>query len=115
MKPTDQIDTGNAPTVRPLADQWSQHLQGWRQSNQSQRAYCRDHGLSYDRFTYWRRKLTPKEKPVKGGAGSGFVPVTGPSAGAISGLTATLPNGVQLQGISLDNLDVVKPLLGLSS
>jgi len=57
----------------------------------------------------------PKGQPVKGGAGSGFVPVTGPAAGAISGLTATLPNGVQLQGISLDNLDVVKPLLGLSS
>ena len=113
MKTTEQIDTDTTPATQPLADHWEQYLQDWQQSNQSQSAYCREHGLNYHRFTYWRRKLIPKDTPVKVGAGSGFVPVTGPSEGAVSGLTATLPNGVQLQGITVNNLDVVKPLLGL--
>ncbi|HHJ18830.1 MAG TPA: IS66 family insertion sequence hypothetical protein [Gammaproteobacteria bacterium] len=118
MKTTEQIDTDNTAAPQPLADHWEEHLQDWQQSNQSQSAYCREHGLNYHRFTYWRRKLMPKDNEsikASAGTGSGFVPVTGPSAGAVSGLTATLPNGVQLQGITADNLDVVKPLLGLSS
>ena len=115
MKTTEQIDTDTMPATQSLADHWSRHLRDWQNSTLSQSAYCREHGLNYHRFTYWRRKLMPKDPPVKVGAGSGFVPVTGPSAGAVSGLTATLPNGVQLQGITADNLDVVKPLLGLSS
>ena len=115
MKTTEQIDAGTTPAPQSLADHWEEHLQDWQNSTQSQSAYCREHGLNYHRFTYWRRKLMPKDNPVKVGAGSGFVPVTGPSADAVSGLTAMLPNGVQLQGITADNLDVVKPLLGLPS
>ena len=37
---------------------WSDHIEAWSQSNQSQAAYCRDQGLAYCRFTYWKQKLS---------------------------------------------------------
>ena len=36
---------------------WSQHIALWRQSGQTQRAYCRDNGLSHTAFYYWRPRL----------------------------------------------------------
>lgn len=99
----------NPPSRRAY---WQAHLERWHQSGQTQQAYCREHDLNYARFHYWRRKLRDD-----GGAGvartrsSGFVPVTPSGHGLSPGLSVVLPNGVQLRGISADNLAVVERLL----
>ncbi|NOR43142.1 MAG: IS66 family insertion sequence element accessory protein TnpB [Gammaproteobacteria bacterium] len=97
-----------------LSTHWASHLQSWQKTQQSQSAYCRDHELNYHRFTYWRRKLikqaSPARHPVKR---SDFIAVEPCSSEAAQSLTATLPNGVLLQGISASNLTVVRQLLGL--
>lgn len=46
---------------------WTEHVEAWRQSNLSQRAYARQHGLPIVRFTYWKNKRYP------GRRSSGFV------------------------------------------
>jgi hypothetical protein len=99
----------NPPSRRAY---WRAHLERWRQSGQSQKAYCREQDLSYFRFQYWRRKLREDEqqdgqrtKP------SGFVSVATTRSGLPSGLAVVLPNGIQLRGISADNLTVVERLL----
>lgn len=97
-----------------LSTLWASHIQSWQKTQQSQSAYCRDHDLNYHRFTYWRRKLVNQaslaRKPAQR---SGFIPVEPCSSVAAQNLTATLPNGVLLQGITASNLTVVKQLLGL--
>ena len=91
---------------------WQGHMERWQQSGQSQKAYCREQDLSYFRFQYWRRKLREDEqqdgqrtKP------SGFVSVATTRSGLPCGLSLVLPNGMQLRGISADNLTVVERLL----
>ncbi|MFV0477688.1 MAG: IS66 family insertion sequence element accessory protein TnpA, partial [Parahaliea sp.] len=37
---------------------WQQHITTWQASALSGAAFCREHGLVYHRFTYWRQKLT---------------------------------------------------------
>lgn len=96
-----------------LLDYWSGHIERWQQTDTTQSSYCRTHNLNYHRFTYWRRKLNTSGKGTRQAVmRSSFVPVK-PVPQVFTNLTATLPNGVILQGISTDNLPVVKQLLGL--
>ncbi len=98
-----------------LSDYWHHHIQSWQQTDTNQSSYCRAHDLNYHRFTYWRRKLNAPRSDIRQAVlRSGFVPVKAVSQ-VSSTLTATLPNGVILQGIAADNLSVVKQLLGLQS
>ena len=106
-------------TIKPaesLSDYWRHHIQGWQQTDESQRSYCRAHDLNYHRFIYWRRKLVaPSSDTLQAVPRSGFIPVKAVSQDLPAELTATLPNGVILQGITTGNLSVVKQLLGLQS
>lgn len=36
---------------------WEHHITEWARGNRSQTAYCREHGLSYSLFGYWKRRL----------------------------------------------------------
>jgi hypothetical protein len=36
-------------------DHWGKIIAAWRESGQTQRAYCAERGLSYSNFCYWRR------------------------------------------------------------
>ncbi len=102
-------------TSESLSDYWRQHIQSWQLTDETQSRYCRTHNLNYHRFTYWRRKHKTSGKGTKQAViRSGFVPVK-PASQVFPSLTATLPNGVVLQGIATDNLAVVKQLLGLQS
>lgn len=49
---------------------WAQHIGGWKTSGKSQAEYCREHGLSWKRFYYWKNKLMTKQE-----AGVKLVPV----------------------------------------
>jgi len=44
---------------------WQQHIDAWRQSDQSQQRYCQANDLALATFGYWRRKLKKgnAEKP----------------------------------------------------
>jgi len=38
---------------------WKQHVEAWRSSGLSRRAYCLEHGLTAKTFSYWCRKKKP--------------------------------------------------------
>ena len=100
------------PTASSRRAYWQGHIERWQQSGQSQQAYCREHKLSYFRFQYWRRKLREDEQQdVQRTRSSGFVAVAPSRSGLPAGLSVVLPNGIQLRGISAENLAVVERLL----
>lgn len=41
--------------------QWQYHINAWQSSDKSKHSYCRDQGLSYSRFLYWRNKAAPAQ------------------------------------------------------
>lgn len=45
---------------------WQQHLAQWQSSNLTQQNYCREQGLSYRQFLYWRgrQKLLQQEQSI---------------------------------------------------
>lgn len=53
---------------------WQQHLDAWKISGLTQRAYSREHDLPIARFTYWKSKSHPNT-PVAKGNKTDFVPV----------------------------------------
>lgn len=58
--------------LRPEAKrrEWAQHVEEWKTSGKGQAEYCREHGLSWCRFYYWKNKLMTKQE-----AGVKLVPV----------------------------------------
>jgi len=108
----------NTESPEPLSDYWYRHIRRWRKTDLSRAAYCRNQNISYHRFAYWLKKLSPNHPQAHHPERSDFVPVKADISASIvqqSGLTAILPNGVHLQGIAGDNLDIVKQLIGLHS
>ena len=93
------------------SNHWSQLIEDWSDSGLSQQAFCRDRGLSYHKFHYWRKKLsrTPPTKTLP--RTSALVPVSYQPKSPVSDLSVHLPNGVSLRGIDSDNLAVVEQLL----
>ena len=45
--------------------QWQPHLEAWKESGKTMKAYCRIHDLSYDQFKYWQYTLFPKQPKAK--------------------------------------------------
>ena len=50
--------------MRERRDYWSRHIEAWRQSGQSRKAYCEEHGLSYWSMRDWIRKLAEPAAPA---------------------------------------------------
>lgn len=104
---------------------WQHHIDHWQTSDLSGADYCREHGLIYHRFLYWRRKFDPAatEQPVQTDADaqtlSAFVAVQPPSSltgftevsGDSDDLHLCLPNGLEIRNIYPNNLDNVRALL----
>ena len=61
---------------RELQAKWRRHVEAWQMSGKSQAAYCREHGLGYYRFHYWKQKYgkAPDHQRLR------LVPVTGLNA-----------------------------------
>ncbi len=51
---------------------WPDRLAAWRQSGKTGAAWCRDNGIGYYQFQYWRDKLRPEAEERSGH----FVPFT---------------------------------------
>lgn len=99
-------------TAETRTDDWRSHIEAWEATGLSQMGYCRANDLSYSQFIYWRRKLRPPEQSSPAQGPGGFVPVTHAlPAMSQEGLTVALPNGVELRGITADNLVLAKQLL----
>ena len=43
---------------------WKQHIESWRSSGQTQRAYCCQHELSPHQFTYWKKRFVQTDTGV---------------------------------------------------
>jgi hypothetical protein len=40
-----------------LRQVWKTHIESWKQSGQTQVAYCREHGLKPHQFSYWKKRF----------------------------------------------------------
>ena len=89
---------------------WKAQIDAWQASGQSQQAFCKANDLTYSRFGYWLRKLRRRGVVATApGQRSGFVPVV--AASTRGDLSVHLPNGIELRGVSAQNLHVVEQLL----
>lgn len=41
---------------------WERQVKQYQASGQSRTAYCREHGVNYDRFQYWYRKFNDRKE-----------------------------------------------------
>lgn len=90
---------------------WPIHIEHWQASGQSQAAYCRQHDLCPQKFSYWKRKST-----VKPTVSSGFARIRldeAPAAGPGTGLSLRFNDGTRLEGIMQGNMPCLQPLLEL--
>ena len=87
---------------------WKQHIEAWKLSGLSQIAFCNENDLPYHRFVYWRGKFggsTRQKTPRSGFTSVNYRPESE------TGLSLSLPNGLVVRGICVDNLPVVRQLL----
>jgi len=97
---------------------WQQQLADWLDSGLSGAAFCKQHALSYHKFTYWRRKLRePEVEPSQSAGSAGFARVTAVSSTRMhdtpaSELTLTLPGGIAITGLHAGNVDLLGAILG---
>ena len=99
---------------------WAKHMKDQAQSNVTQRAYCKTHGLTLTQFYYWRRRLASgtaakpaerKPRSVSPG-GTGFVPVKLAPSPSYQSLLITLPSGILISGIDDGNQHLVASVIG---
>ena len=93
---------------------WESHVNAWEETHLSQAAYCQKHELQIHRFGYWKRKLIPVDEVST--ETQGFVqliPASPHPKPLNSSLTLQLPNQLRIEGITTENLHLVKQLAGL--
>ena len=78
---------------------WKQHIEGWRSSGLSQKAYCESHCISVSNFGYWRKRFA---KPGK------LIPVTVARPRGV--VNIHLPSGVRIE-LPAESLVEVIPLI----
>lgn len=79
---------------------WDQHVTQFQNSDLNKAQYCREHQLTYHLFIYYcAQRQTEKDESVAHQP-SGFVPVRFGAPVQPSELDITLPNGVQINGIT---------------
>lgn len=101
---------------------WHQHIQNWKNSGQSQKAYCENHQLKPHQFWYWQRQFNNAKhgddhasqacSEVRGG----FVPVqTEMASPHAEGIYLELPNGIRLHGLSHASSELLKNIIQAAS
>jgi hypothetical protein len=43
---------------------WQEHIERWRSSGMTQKDYCRQNGLKWSTFQYWKQRLRQKSSAV---------------------------------------------------
>lgn len=88
---------------------WSKHIKDWRTSGQTQAAYCQQNGLRPNQLTYWK-KIFSVQSEEDGVSPGGFVGVE-VAEPALYGLRIQLPNGIQLENVTIDTLPMVRAIM----
>ena len=44
---------------------WEAHIERWQHSGMTQKDYCRDNGLKWSTFHYWRKRIEELSAPVQ--------------------------------------------------
>jgi len=44
---------------------WKRHIDAFSTSEDSRKIYCMNHDISYKRFSYWKKRLSPESIRVK--------------------------------------------------
>lgn len=68
---------------------WQQHFAAWQASGLSQAEYCKQHGLKFSNFAYWRTRNNRKRRKL--------MPLSLPSASPHERLVLDLPHGIRLE------------------
>ena len=90
---------------------WQQQITTWQASDLSGAAFCREHGLTYHRFCYWRQKLT-QAQGLEAEPSSGFARVVSAQRpGAANELSVSLPGGISITGLHAGNINLLGALL----
>lgn len=95
---------------------WKDHVSHWNKTSLSQASYCQEHELSIKRFGYWKRKLLGAAKLTSSSEkGDGFIQILPKHYQSIriSALVIELPNQLRIEGVTADNLQLAKQLIGL--
>lgn len=91
---------------------WFNHVEQWQTSGLSQAAYCRQHDLCEQKFSYRKRQsISHKEHST---ASTGFTRVQVDSSSPTTfcmGLSLRFNDGISLEGITENNLILVQRLL----
>ncbi len=92
---------------------WTGHLHQWEKSGQSQATYCRQQGLSQQKFSYQKRKSRALciIDPAVSSSFSRVQLSNAPLPGL--GLSLRLNDGMCIEGIAESNLLLVQPLLAV--
>ena len=89
--------------------QWEAHIENWQKSALSQVAYCREHGLKYHQFTYWKKRVQQENGDIA------FVPLrlsqNLPAVINSSRIELITPNGYKLELSGNFDQTVVRQLL----
>jgi len=104
----------NVDNISDLESFWSEQIKLWQSTDLTQRAYCEKNDLPFHRFNYWKRKLTKPTEPVS--EAQGFVqlkPMATSRSTNHSCLSLQLPNQLRIEGISSENLYLLKQLTEL--
>ena len=77
---------------------WVEHVAAWEQSELTQSAYCRDHGICYRQFSQWKSRLKREQQILDSPDDpQAFVSVAVESeTGATPSFSIHLPNGIVL-------------------
>jgi len=89
---------------------WPIHIEHWQASRQSQAAYCRQHDLCPQKFSYWKRKSTVKSTDHSGFSRIQVVDEAF-SPESASGLSLQFNDGTRLEGITPGNMQFIQSLL----
>jgi hypothetical protein len=93
---------------------WQHHITQWQTSGLSQAAYCRQQALRPRQFRYWKDKFLFGSEPVEPKPQSGFARVqVAPSIATPPSpcLSLCFPGGIEVTGISQDNMALIKQLI----
>ncbi|AWX99110.1 hypothetical protein A8139_15525 [Marinomonas primoryensis] len=103
------MNTFSNPQSR--TDFWRAQVTAADAAAMSSARFCKENDLNYSQFMYWRQKLQAPLTSAPEKKASGFVKVE-PSLGPLgSGLSVSLPSGMQIHGIDSTNVTLVRQLL----
>lgn len=94
---------------------WFDHVEQWQSSELSQAAYCRQHGLCQQKFSYRKRQAGFRVENADTSTGFARVQVDTRISHPVSGVGLSLRfnDGISIEGITENNLALVQPLLAV--